>query len=131
MHINTNVDGALVYLNGEEVGRTPLAHPFMWYGNYDVELRKDGYATRKLQQKVGAPWWQWVPFDLMADLLPGKKVDAHYYHYLMASHENEAAANTGEMHKSMLNLRSQLESGKYTRTPATLPATAPATPAAP
>ena len=39
--VQSDPPGALVYLNGEEVGRTPLAHDFLWYGNYDVELRSE------------------------------------------------------------------------------------------
>jgi len=34
--------GALVYLNDEEVGRTPVTVPFKFYGVYDVRLEHDG-----------------------------------------------------------------------------------------
>ena len=42
LQIESNPPGALVHLNGEEVGRTPMRKAFVWYGTYDVQLRKDG-----------------------------------------------------------------------------------------
>ncbi len=62
--------GALVYLNGAEVGRTPMTRQFTWYGDYDVELRKEGYDTLKTHDQLTAPWWNWVPLDLIANLFP-------------------------------------------------------------
>jgi len=70
MSIQTEPPGALVYLNGEEVGRTPLQRDFLWYGTYEVVIRKEGNETLRTRQKVIAPWWQWPPFDLFAELFP-------------------------------------------------------------
>ncbi len=41
-----------------------------WYGKYDVAVRKEGYETLKTERWVVAPWWQWPPIDLVAELLP-------------------------------------------------------------
>src|SRR5437016_3013952 len=62
--VQTNPPGALVYLNDQEFGRTPVTRDFLWYGNYDVEVRKEGYRTIKTHQWLVAPAYQWVPFDL-------------------------------------------------------------------
>ena len=68
--LESNPPGALVYLNGEEVARTPSEVPLEWYGRYDVAVRKEGYETLKTKRWVMAPWWQWPPIDLIAELLP-------------------------------------------------------------
>jgi hypothetical protein len=68
--VRSNPAGALVYLNDEEVGRTPVSREFQWYGIYDVVLRKDGYQTLKTHAEVSAPLWQWIPLDLFTDMLP-------------------------------------------------------------
>ena len=68
--VRSNPSGALVYLNSEEVGRTPVTREFQWYGTYDVILRKDGYQTIKTSAAVSAPWWQFIPLDFLTDLLP-------------------------------------------------------------
>ena len=44
--------------------------PFDWYGRYDVVVRKEGFETIDTARWVVAPWWQWVPFDLVAAVLP-------------------------------------------------------------
>ena len=70
MRITSDPPGALVSLNGEEVARTPATVPLTWYGRYDVAARKDGYETTKVKKWVVAPWWQWPPIDLLAEVLP-------------------------------------------------------------
>ncbi len=70
MVLQSNPPGALVYLNGDEVARTPATIPLEWYGRYDVVVRKDGFETLDTSHWVVAPWWQWVPLDLVTELLP-------------------------------------------------------------
>ncbi len=84
MTITSQPSGALVYLNGEEVGRTPLTREFLWYGNYDVQVRHEGYETLDTNTWVVAPWWQWPPFDLFAELLPLRLTDRRVLHYELA-----------------------------------------------
>src|SRR2546430_13312277 len=82
--ISSDPPGALVYLNDQEAGRTPMTRDFTWYGTYEVVLRKEGYQTTKTGQRVIAPWWQWPPFDLLADLSPVRLKDKHSYHFTMS-----------------------------------------------
>lgn len=71
--INSEPQGALVYLNDEEVGRTPLTVPFTYYGVYDVRLEKQGYAPLWTSHAAKAPWWETPGPDIFAELLPGTK----------------------------------------------------------
>src|SRR5262245_29457204 len=60
MTIRTNVDnqgGALVYLDNEEVGISPVSTAFTYYADREIKLVKDGYETVTLVQPVRAPWW--------------------------------------------------------------------------
>lgn len=126
LDIRSDPPGAIVSLNGVEVGSTPLRRDFTWYGTYDVELRKQGYETLKTTGKVIAPWWQWVPIDLVAELFPLH--DRHRLAYTMEP-ISEAAVDPAQMIDRAADLRRQLESSRYTRTPSTQPA--PATRPAP
>src|SRR4051794_41111509 len=74
----SNPPGALAYVNGQEIGRTPVTHEFIFYGDFDVQLRKDGYKPVKSSRWVDAPIWQWIPFDLVADVWPARLKDEHY-----------------------------------------------------
>ena len=67
--INTEPQGAMVYLNDEEVGRTPVTKNFTWYGDYDVVVRKEGYQTLKTHAKLIEPWYQVPPIDFFAECL--------------------------------------------------------------
>ena len=75
IRLRSDPPGALVYLNGEEVARTPAEVPLKWYGKYDVAVRKEGHETLKTQRWVVAPWWQWPPLDLVAEVLPLRLAD--------------------------------------------------------
>src|SRR5687767_15636766 len=70
--INSEPQGALVYLNGQEVGRTPMKYDFRWYGDYDVILRRDGYETLKTSRKIPTPLYGIPPFDLGAEMFGAK-----------------------------------------------------------
>ena len=123
--VTTDPPGALVQLNGQEFGRTPVTRDFTWYGTYDVALRMDGYQTRKTTGKVIAPWWQWVPFDLFAELLP--LTDRRQLHYTMKPTTQETA-DPARMLERADALREQLQSTSNTRKPTTAPAAVPPAP---
>ncbi|MBP7934486.1 MAG: PEGA domain-containing protein [Phycisphaerae bacterium] len=67
--VNTVPQGARVILNDEEVGTSPVQVDFLWYGDYDVILRKDGYSTLRTHQKIDPPWYQIPPVDFFAETL--------------------------------------------------------------
>jgi len=77
--VTSNPSGALVYMNDQEVGRTPFVRDFTWYGRYEVAVRADGYEPLKTHTSVYAPWWQWVPLDAVTDLFP--VTDRHELNY--------------------------------------------------
>ena len=114
LQIESSPPGALVYLNGDEAGRTPMRKNFVWYGTYDVELRKDGYRTLNVQQKVWAPWWQWPPFDFFAEALPLE--DKHYARYRMEP-VTELQTDPQQVLVRAVETQAQLK-GKGTRQPA-------------
>ena len=57
MKITTRPPGAVVIVNDEEVGISPVTFAFTWYGDYDLMFRKEGYQTLKTHHRVRAPWW--------------------------------------------------------------------------
>jgi len=118
--VTTDPPGTLVHLNGQEFGRTPVTRDFTWYGTYDVELRKEGYQTRKTTGKVIAPWWQWVPFDLFAEALP--LTDRRRLNYTLKPATQEAADPDRMFHRAG-ELEGQLRSTSNTREPTTSPST--------
>jgi len=74
--INTNPQGAVVFLNDEEIGTSPAAVSFNWYGDYNVRITKEGYETLRTHRKLKRPLHDYFPFDLFAQILPGRTVDS-------------------------------------------------------
>lgn len=78
MTISTQPPGARVFINDEEVGRSPVRRAFLWYGDYEIVLRKDGYETLKTSVWLNPPWYQVPPIDLVSEtLVPGTIKDEH------------------------------------------------------
>jgi PEGA domain len=55
--IRTNPPGALVVVNNEEIGTTPVSKTFYFYGDRDITLMQDGFTTQRVLQKINAPWY--------------------------------------------------------------------------
>jgi hypothetical protein len=76
--INTKPQGALVILNDEEIGTSPVTVSFNWYGDYDVRISKDGFETLKTHRRLKGPWYDSFPFDFFAGCLnPNRIVDSY------------------------------------------------------
>lgn len=82
--ITTDPPQARVFLNDQEIGRSEVSTDFLWYGDYDVVIRKEGYQTLQTNWTVNPPWYQWIPFDFFAEVLwPGWIHDQHARHFVL------------------------------------------------
>ena len=100
--------GALVYINDEEVGRTPLTKDFLYYGTIDLKLRKEGYETLEDHPRVWAPFWQIPPLDLITEAM--SLTDRHRLSYEMKP--KIADPDPDELVKRGVALRAELESSE-------------------
>ena len=85
LQVRSDPSGALVFLDGQEIGRTPLKIPFDHYGTREVLLWVDpedtpaevDYQMVAQNLELKAPWYQWFPLDLFFEQLwPGTIVDS-------------------------------------------------------
>ena len=79
--IRSEPPGAAVWLNDTRVGVTPYTQTFLWYGWYRVALMKGGYERLDDRALIQAPPHQWIPLDLVAELIPVKFEDTHELSY--------------------------------------------------
>jgi len=108
--IRSDPPGALVLLDGEEVGYTPYSGDFTYYGTREITLIKNGYETLTTLQTVPAPWYQHPPFDLIADnLLPGKVTNRHDFTYGL---QPQVGVRTEELIDRAESLRSDAQVGQ-------------------
>jgi len=76
--IKTAPSGALVELNDEQIGVSPVSVSFNWYGDYRVRVSKSGYETLNTHRRLKAPWYDGAPFDFIGSFLwPRRTVDTY------------------------------------------------------
>lgn len=80
--INTQPTGAIVVLNDEEIGESPVTTAFNWYGDYNVRISKEGYETLKTHRMLKGPWYDKFPFDFFAQVVnPKRIVDSYQWNF--------------------------------------------------
>lgn len=88
LRITSEPTNALVLLNDQEVGRTDVSTDFLWYGDYDVVIRKDGWQTLQTGWTLKPPWYQVPPFDFIFEVLwPGRLHDVRERHFVLQPQE--------------------------------------------
>jgi hypothetical protein len=110
--VQSNPPGALVLLEGKEVGYTPTAVDFTYYGTREITLIKDGYETLTVLQKVPTPWYQIPGVDFFSDnLLPYRIADRHSFSYSMNPlRPEDITPNSGVVDRAQM-LRSESQMG--------------------
>lgn len=105
--INTEPQGAMIVLNDQEIGVSPVTVPFNWYGDYWVRITKDGYETTNTHRKLKAPLHDYLPFDFFAQVLyPGRIVDTYEWTFELSPKEYPTR---DQLIENAHSLRDQLE----------------------
>jgi len=75
--INSYPSGALVKVDGKDIGYTPASFDYTWYGTREVQLLRDGYETHTEMVEIPAPWYQKFPLDFVSDNFLGRHITDH------------------------------------------------------
>ena len=75
--VNSYPQGALVKVDGRDIGYTPASFDFTWNGTREVQLLLDGYETHTEMVRINAPWYQKIPLDFVSDNFIGQHVSDH------------------------------------------------------
>lgn len=67
--IRSDPPGALVIVNSEEKGTTPVSSSYAFYGKRSVRLVKDGYEPLEIVQDFEAPWYDNVLTEFFTENL--------------------------------------------------------------
>jgi hypothetical protein len=65
--VRTNPPGAEVYIDNYEIGTSPCSTFFTYYGTREIRMVKDGFETLVVRQPIPAPWYEYLPFEFVAD----------------------------------------------------------------
>lgn len=103
--IRTDPPGALVLLDGREVGYTPMSTDFTYYGTREVTLIKDGYETLTAPLPLRTPWYQVFPLEFVTDNFgPGKIRDRRDFSFRL---QPQVLVPSGELLERANGLRSE------------------------
>jgi hypothetical protein len=104
--INTKPQGALVILNDEEIGTSPVTVSFEWYGDYWVRISKEGYESLNTHRPLKRPLHDIPPFDFFAQIInPNRIVDSYEWTFPL---EPKKQVNRDELIQAAENLEKQL-----------------------
>lgn len=82
LSIVSDPPGALVEVDGQRLGYTPVSMDFTYYGTREVTLSMPGYETLTVQQKTPTPWYQVFPAEFVSDNLALTHLtDRHTFRY--------------------------------------------------
>lgn len=74
IRITSEPSGALVTVNDVQLGRTPLETEFTYYGDYDVQVRKEGFEPLRTKATAWTPLYERPPLDLATSPIPYETV---------------------------------------------------------
>jgi hypothetical protein len=82
MTIRSDPPGALVSVDNNDIGITPVTTPYIYYGQRQIRLVKDGYDTLTVLQPIPPPWYEYYGLDFISEnLVPGKIRDERVFDY--------------------------------------------------
>jgi hypothetical protein len=82
--VTTDPPGAMVLVDGKPLGASPADDHFIYYGDREFTLIKDGYQTMKVKQKFHKPWYQYIGLDFISEnLVPWHIEDVQRFHYCL------------------------------------------------
>ena len=79
--VSSTPQGALVWLNDREVGRTPITIDFAYYGEYDIRLELQGHDPIMTSRWVKTPYWDAPIIDLATELVAPNSHAALQWHF--------------------------------------------------
>ena len=107
LKINTKPEGALVILNDEEIGVSPVTVSFEWYGDYWVRIRKQGFETIDTHKELKGPWYDHFPFDFFAQIVnPNRIVDSYEWTFELSPRQQ---ISRDELIEKAQELKNQLQ----------------------
>jgi len=105
--INTEPQGAVVVLNDEEIGESPVTVSFEWYGDYNVRISKEGFETLKTHRNLKRPWYDVFPFDFFAQIVyPNRIVDSYVWAFTLTEQKQPTRE---ELIKNAMDLENRLQ----------------------
>ncbi|MCU0689145.1 MAG: PEGA domain-containing protein [Phycisphaerales bacterium] len=127
IEVTSEPSGALVWINDQQVGRTPLEADFKYFGTYDVRVVLDGYEPITAGMKAEAPLHEQPGIDLLA--APATLTTTVRWHFDLAPSAETTLGRRAAEELVITRARAFREAEVPTPAPASAPASPSSTPA--
>lgn len=92
--IRTDPPGALVIVNDEEIGTSPVSRSYTYHGARNIRIQREGYQTLDTVEDMKAPWYDNVFTEFFTEnLLPFTLRDEREFVYKLKEVEPENPTN--------------------------------------
>lgn len=88
LSISSEPSGADIYFDDKLIGKSPVNFDFMWYAKHRIKIEKEGFNTLETTEMIKAPYYMWIPIDLLSDLMPFPIKDERSFSYKLSPREN-------------------------------------------
>lgn len=100
--VNSDPPGALVRVDGRDIGYTPTSLDFTWYGTREIQLLKDGFDTQTQMVEINPPWYQRFPLDFFSDNFLGTHIsDRRQFFFRMQPRTSDMSSNVVNRGRSL------------------------------
>lgn len=115
--IITQPSDAVVWLNDEELGTSPVTTGFNWYGDYKIRIEKSGYEILDTHRVLPRPGYDYFPLDFFAEVLwPGTIQDETIWNFTLTEAKpmptetliQQAESFRGNMQKELNDARGEI-----------------------
>ncbi len=69
MTVRTSPPGAMVYVDRQPIGLSPVSTNYTYYGTRNFEIVRDGYRTERFLRRFNPPWYAIPPLDFVSESL--------------------------------------------------------------
>jgi len=86
--ISSTPSGALVWVNDREVGRTPVDIDFLYFGEYDVRVEKDGLEPIMTTRWAKSSSWDLPVLDIVVESVSDQETVIGWHFDLVKRNDN-------------------------------------------
>lgn len=73
LSIDSEPQGARVFVNDQEIGTTPIAQNIIYSGTYKIRFEMEGKETKTVMHQVRTPWYLYPGLDFFSEnFVPGE-----------------------------------------------------------
>lgn len=102
--------GGKVFLDGRQIGTTPVSVPFHFYGTREITVYKSGYEIFSKEETISPPLYQVFPLDIFFEFCwPFQMEDDHRLGYTLKPHLSLSVKQKDALKQRAVQMQTRVE----------------------